>query len=88
MEILGDHNDKPEIESPCDWEYRLIGRHGDLIQEAVKTLIEKKHNLAFSHKSKSGKFISFILIMHVESEEERLRYFHLLNDTQVIMQIL
>ena len=88
MEILGENNEKPEIEYPCDWEYRLIGRSGDLIQTAVETLIPKEHNLAFSHKSKSGKFISFVLTVHVQSEDERLSYYHMLNETQVIMQIL
>jgi len=63
---------KPKIEYPCEWEYRIIGTNEESIRKAViDAVYGKEYTLSFSNKSKAEKYISLALKTNVASEEER-----------------
>ncbi len=64
--------DKPEINYPTKWGFKVIGKDRDKIEEAIKEILgDKNHNCKFSNASKNGKFSSFNAECVVDSEEER-----------------
>lgn len=67
--------DKPNIDYPCDWEYRLIGRTEDGLREAVVAIVPGEHKLAPGKESKGGKYISLCLTVQVTSEAHRHELF-------------
>ena len=63
---------RPKIDYPCEWEYRLIGPDEENIRRAVVEILKtKQYTLSFSNISKSGKYISFSLKTIVATEKER-----------------
>jgi len=87
--VILDANKRVELNYPCKWQYKLIGRFEDLIKEDVKKILnDKEHKIEIANKSKKGKFISLNLHLEVESEEERLSIFDSLCKSQVIMRVL
>ncbi len=63
---------RPEIDYPCEWEYRIIGSDEENMRRAVVEIIKaKQHTLSFSNISKAGKYISLALETIVVTEEER-----------------
>ena len=63
---------KPEINYPTKWGYKVIGKDKDRVEKAIKEILgHKEHICNFSNVSKNGKFSSFSAECTVESEEER-----------------
>ena len=80
---------KAKIDYPCQWQYKLIGRFEELIKDDVKKFLKNKgYKIEVSNKSKKGKFISLNLFVTVQNEQERVKIFNQLSNSQVIMQIL
>jgi len=80
---------KVEIEYPCRWEYRLVGRDEFGIKEYAKRLAgEKPHSLGDSNKSSSGKFSSIIFEVLVYNEDERVYFYEELRKNSDILYIL
>ena len=68
--------DKPEINYPSTWNYKLIGRDLDKLIACVKEgMGEKKHTCTQGNASRTGKFHSYNTSCTVESEEERNKIF-------------
>ncbi len=68
-------NDKikeAKLEYPRKWDFTIIGRDKEKIQEAIKEVFgEKEHSCKFSKVSKNGKFQSYSASCEVDSQEER-----------------
>ncbi|GHV04709.1 hypothetical protein AGMMS50229_06600 [Campylobacterota bacterium] len=80
---------KPQIDYPCEWEYRLIGRDAATMATAAMGAVGgTAHKLEPSHTSSKGSFVSMRLIVNVSSEEERLAIFEALRASKSILQIL
>lgn len=63
---------RPKIDYPCEWEYRLIGPDEEgLHKAAAEVLKTKQYTLFFSNISKAGKYVSFALKTTVTDEKER-----------------
>lgn len=67
--------DKPDIDYPCDWEYRLIGRSEEILCAAAATIAPEGHKISPGKESKQGKYISLCLTVQVKHEEQRLQLF-------------
>ncbi|MFT4649698.1 MAG: putative lipoic acid-binding regulatory protein [Planctomycetota bacterium] len=67
--------DKPEIEYPCDWDYRLIGRSEEVLRAAASDIAPANHKIAQGQQSKQGSYISLSLTVYVAHEEQRLQIF-------------
>ena len=72
--------DRPNIEYPCNWEYKIIGQNTESLQEAVRASFEAVVNtqdgsrsceISGSRTSAGKKYASISLVMVVETEEER-----------------
>jgi putative lipoic acid-binding regulatory protein len=67
--------DKPEIEYPCDWDYRLIGRSEEVLLAAIACIAPADHKVAQGQQSKQGSYISLSLTVKVANEKQRLQIF-------------
>ena len=64
--------EKPEINYPTKWGFKVIGKDKDKVQEAVKEIMgEKEHTCKFSNSTTKGNFHSYSAECTVDSEEER-----------------
>lgn len=77
MVILGDKTpQKPQIEYPTQWGFKLIGKDKDALHACIKEVMgEKEHLCSTGNASKNGKFHSYNASCIVESQEERDRIF-------------
>ena len=88
--ILDSNNkQRPDIEYPCEWKYKIIASNADdavvSAEEAAKGF---KYDITASNISKKGKYVSINLIVEVENEEERnLIFGKLEGDDKVVMVI-
>ena len=62
---------KPQIDYPCQWEYRIITDHQEAAENAIFELLHKPYTLIAKNKSARGNFISMNLTLEVESQQER-----------------
>ncbi len=89
--MILDRNNKnrPQIEYPCQWEYKIIARTPDEAVRAAESAAEGfKYDITASNISKKGKYVSINLSVEVENEEERNIIFGKLeNDESVVMVI-
>ena len=80
---------KPQIDYPCEWEYRLIGRDAAAVAAAAMGAVGgAAHRLEPSHTSSKGTFVSIRLIINVANEEQRLAIFEALRTNSAILHIL
>ncbi len=88
VESINEQN-RPIIEYPCSWTYKLIGNERAGIEIAAFEVLEDiKYSLTPSNASKGGKYISMNLELIVECEDSRLKYYELLKAHQHIKMVL
>ena len=83
--ILDDKTqEKPKIEYPTNWGFKLIGRDKDALLTCIKEIMkmegEKEHLCSLGNASRTGKFHSYNASCNVETEEERNRIFKYFED--------
>ncbi len=67
-----DTQEKPEINYPVKWGFKVMGKEREKIEAAIKEVMgEKSHICKFSKASKNGKFSSYNAECTVDSKEER-----------------
>lgn len=71
--ILDDKTqEKPQIEYPTQWGFKLIGRDKDALLKAIKEVMgEREHLCHLGNTSKTGKFHSYNTSCTVEHKEEQ-----------------
>ena len=80
---------KVEISYPTIWEYRIIGhKKSDLETIVTELLPDRKYTLANSRASKAGKYVSMVLKVKVENEQERLKLYSKLKESDSIVMVL
>jgi putative lipoic acid-binding regulatory protein len=93
MELEG----RPEIEYPCPWSYKVIGRDEDDVRRAVKVTLEvcldrgsgdRAWELSRSRTSDKGSYVSLNLSLTVNSEEERDALYAGLKDCPEIVMVI
>ena len=77
MKILDENMpDKPEIEYPTPWGFKIIGKDKENLLACIKEVMgEKEHLCSLGNKSKTGKFTTYNASCTVDTEEERNRIF-------------
>jgi putative lipoic acid-binding regulatory protein len=80
--ILDDKTqEKPKIEYPTNWGFKLIGRDKDALLACIKEAMgEKEHLCSLGNASRTGKFHSYNASCNVATEEERNRIFKYFED--------
>ena len=72
MKTFGE-DDKPEIDYPCEWTYKILGRAEEELRSAVEEIVQEEYSLQHSNTSKNGNYLSLELVLTVRTEEERQR---------------
>jgi len=88
--ILDDKTqERPDIEYPTNWGFKLIGRDKEALLACIKEAMgEKEHLCSLGNTSKTGKFTTYNASCSVESEEERnkiFKYFETHDDVEMVM---
>ena len=66
----------PKIEYPCTWSFKIIGSDTAQITGAIVVMLEAfEYQFSESRQSRTGKYTSWNLSVHVKSEQERLAIF-------------
>ena len=84
--------EKPEINYPTKWGFKVIGKDKTKVQEAIKEIMGKKaHTCKFSNSTSKGNFHSYSAECTVDSQEERdnlYKAFGKHDDVHYVIQIL
>ena len=89
MEELNNFKEKPVIEYPCDWAYKVIVHTLDEMNQALRDILHtRRYHLRESHQSKQGKYVSFTLTVVVDSEEDRDGIYRALKMHECIVMVL
>jgi len=81
--------EKPKINYPCVWYYKIIGSDRELITNILPIVFEKRdYTFEESHRSRTGKYISFDFSAQVKSEEERNKVFNILKNIPAVKIVL
>ena len=77
--------EKPTINYPCSWTYKVIGSDEAHLRRAIKTLLgDTDLIITPSHTSSGGKYCSLNVELVVEDDETRLKHYqHLKNHAAV-----
>ena len=91
------NNQKPVVEYPCPWGYKVIGLDEDSMRGAVKQCLDtclnqnsgdREFELGQSRTSKGGKYVSLSLNLRVQDEAERDAIFTALTSRPEIMMVI
>ena len=91
METLNDKlkGKKLELEYPCNWCYKVIGKDKKSVTDAIKDILdEREHKLTHSNNSKSGKYVSMNLDLLVHNDDDRAFIYEALkkhNDVKMVL---
>ena len=81
--------EKPEIEYPCEWVYKVIGVDTETLKEVIITACAPAPvKISHSHSSSKGKYHSLNATLVVESEEQRLQIYELLKNHAAVKVVL
>ena len=84
-----DSLDAPKIEYPCTWSFKIIGADTAQITDTIVVMLEAfEYQFGASRHSRTGKYTSFHLSVHVKSEEERNTIFRNLRRIPSVKMIL
>lgn len=66
---------KPEINYPCDWTYKVIGEDEIKIREAIDNLLGAAGKIKKASSSSKGKYTSLSLVITLQDEAQRNRIY-------------
>ncbi|MEN8006308.1 MAG: DUF493 domain-containing protein [Candidatus Krumholzibacteriota bacterium] len=91
------NNEKPVVEYPCRWGYKVIGPDEEAMRSAVKVCLDhclndnsgdREFELGQSRTSRSGKYVSLSLNLKVQDEAERDAVFAALTKRPEILMVI
>ena len=87
--ILDSNSKKPNINYPCDWQYKVIGTDVDeMIKAAELAVIGMDYKISSSNVSSKGKYFSINLKVFVTSEVIRDIIFANLEANEFVKMVL
>lgn len=87
--ILDSNNQKPEIEYPCNWDYKIIGSDVEEMINAIEMVVsEMDYKISSSNVSSKGNYFSLNLTVYVTSEIIRDIIFSKLSSNEFIKMVL
>ena len=86
---LQESPERPEIEYPCTWVYKVIGEDCSLLKDVIVSACSPLPvKISHSHTSSKGKYHSLNAELEVPTEEVRLRIYELLKCSPVVKIVL
>lgn len=87
--MQGPCQDKPKIDYPCLWLFKVIGGDRAAVVAAIAEVVgATEHLVVHAHSSSGGKYHSFDLELVVESEAHRDRLYRELAACGVVRVVL
>ena len=81
--------EKPQIEYPTRWGFKIIGRDKEKLQACIKEVMsEKEHLCSLGNRSRTGKFTTYNASCIVEDQEERDRLFKCFQDHDDVEMVI
>ena len=82
-------SDKPAINYPCPWTYKVIGYDEALLRKIIAEIItDRSYRIEVSHSSKTGKYICLNLITEVSNEDNRVAMYEALRNHPAVKIVL
>lgn len=89
MILDGNSCEKPEIEYPCEWGYKLIGRDKAKLEASVFDIVGKRaYQTRAGNSSSKGKFHTVNMTCKVESEVDRNQIFKAFSDHKDVKMVI
>jgi putative lipoic acid-binding regulatory protein len=87
--ILDSNSKKPNIEYPCNWDYKVIGTDVDeMIKMIEQSVAGMDYKISSSNVSSKGKYFSLNLTVFVSSEVIRDIIFEKLKASEFVKMVL
>ena len=81
--------EKPKIEYPTNWGFKIIGRDEEKLKACIKEVMgEKEHLCSPGNRSRTGKFTTYNASCVVESQEERDKLFKCFQDHEDVEMVI
>lgn len=89
MILDGNTPEKPKIEYPTNWGFKVIGRNKEALVACIKEVMgDKEHLCSLGNTSKTGKFTTYNASCVVDSQEERDRLFKCFQDHSDVEMVI
>jgi len=89
MILDGNSCEKPEIEYPCDWGYKVIGTDKTKLQACIFDIVgERAYTTKGGNSSSKGKFHSLNMTCKVASQEDRDAIFKAFSDHDDVKMVI
>ena len=86
---MKDPDEKPKIEYPTRWGYKIIGRDKHKLLECIKEILsEKEHTCTVGNSSKKGTFHTYNASCEVVDEKERDEIFKAFQDHDSVDMVI
>lgn len=79
---------KPHINYPCEWEYKIVGENEEAIRNLVFEIMPRQYHIQRGRLSSGGKFMSMYVRLEVQDENERNALFHALSTHNEVRMVL
>jgi len=80
---------KPDIEYPCQWGYKIIGRDKEKLEQAIIEVMESRaYTFKDGNRSSKGKFVSMSSRCEVASEQERDAIFKAFSEHPAVKMVI
>jgi len=81
--------EKPKIEYPCEWGFKIIGTDKEKLKECISDIMgEREYKSKDGNVSKKGKFVSMNASCEVCSQEERDELFKAFRDHKDVKMVI
>ncbi|KIM02858.1 MAG: hypothetical protein KU28_11820 [Sulfurovum sp. PC08-66] len=81
--------DKPHIDYPCEWGFKLIGKDAKALEDTIADILShKEYRCHLGNASSNGKFISYNAYCHVDDEAERNALFKSFESHQDVKMVM
>jgi uncharacterized protein len=80
---------KVEVDYPCDWPYKVIGRNDDRLEGSIhEALVDVEYRLNESKRSSAGSYVSFEVVASVRDERQRYWIYNRLRSLPSVKVVL
>lgn len=87
--IINKATSKLELEYPCPWVYKVVGKEQELIRQAIADVFQARECLVtLSNSSRTGKYHCLNVEIVVRDEEDRMVNYEALKKHPAVTMIL
>jgi hypothetical protein len=87
--LLNDCRQKVELEYPCPWVYKIIGREQAELRLAIAEVVQARECLvSLSNSSSGGKYLCLDVELVVVSAEDREAQYHAFRGHPAVVMVL